>query len=303
MKNLQYIPTLLIATSLFAGCSSIPDNNPKLDAARNEFQAAQSDPSVTRSASLELKQASDALDAANKAWMEHDSDEHVDSLAYIATKKVEIAEQVAKQKTAEMTIANATKDQDKILLEQRTKEADQAEQNTSIAKDQAKAAENQAVIAQDASIDALQKQKDAEMHANQLQEQLTALAAKQTPRGIVVTLGNTFFKTDQARLNTNGMHNAQQLADILKQNPQRVVLVEGYTDSTGGANYNQELSERRASSVGNVLMEMGISQDRITTRGYGDADPVASNTTASGRQLNRRVEIVLSGDDGKIPSR
>lgn len=303
MKNLQYIPTLLIATSLFAGCSSIPDNNPKLDAARNEFQAAQSDPSVTRSASLELKQASDALDAANKAWMEHDSDEHVDSLAYIATKKVEIAEQVAKQKTAEMTIANATKDQDKILLEQRTKEADQAEQNTSIAKDQAKAAENQTVIAQDASIDALQKQKDAEMHANQLQEQLTALAAKQTPRGIVVTLGNTFFKTDQARLNTNGMHNAQQLADILKQNPQRVVLVEGYTDSTGGANYNQELSERRASSVGNVLMEMGISQDRITTRGYGDADPVASNTTASGRQLNRRVEIVLSGDDGKIPSR
>lgn len=79
--------------------------------------------------------------------------------------------------------------------------------------------------------------------------------------------------------------------------------IEGYTDCTGGADYNRELSDRRANAVRTSLVGMGISSDRITIHGYGQASPVASNDTAAGRQSNRRVEIVLSNDNGNFSLR
>jgi len=80
-------------------------------------------------------------------------------------------------------------------------------------------------------------------------------------------------------------------------------LVEGYTDSTGSDSLNQELSDRRANTVRTALLDMGSSSDRVTARGYGEAYPVASNDTAASRQLNRRVEIILSDDKGNIAPR
>lgn len=120
---------------------------------------------------------------------------------------------------------------------------------------------------------------------------------------MVITLGDVLFGTDMARLNPEGLRTAKKLADVLQQNPQRTVLVEGFTDSTGTAAHNQELSERRATSVRTALQEMGIAPERVAVRGYGQAYPVASNTTAQDRQLNRRVEIVLSDASGKVPQR
>jgi outer membrane protein OmpA-like peptidoglycan-associated protein len=95
----------------------------------------------------------------------------------------------------------------------------------------------------------------------------------------------------------------QKLADFLKQYPQHKVLVEGYTDSTGSDSLNQKLSDRRANTVRTALIDMGISSDRIITRGYGKAFPVAGNDTAASRQVNRRVEIIISDDKGNIASR
>ena len=136
-----------------------------------------------------------------------------------------------------------------------------------------------------------------------LEAQLAELAARKTERGIVITLGDVLFATDQARLTPDGMRTAQKLADVLQQNPQRAVLIEGFTDSTGSSAHNQELSERRASAVRGTLQEMGVARQRITIRAYGEAYPIAANDTAPSRQLNRRVEIVLSGDDGTIQQR
>jgi outer membrane protein OmpA-like peptidoglycan-associated protein len=136
-----------------------------------------------------------------------------------------------------------------------------------------------------------------------LEKQLADLAAKKTERGMVITLGDVLFGTDVARLNPDGMRTAQTLADVLQQNPQRTVLVEGFTDSTGTGPHNQDLSERRASAVGSALQEMGVARERIAIRGYGEAYPVAANNTAQNRQLNRRVEIVLSDVSGKITQR
>ena len=120
---------------------------------------------------------------------------------------------------------------------------------------------------------------------------------------MVITLGDVLFGTDLARLNADGMRTAQKLANVLQQNPKRTVLIEGFTDSTGTAAHNQELSERRASAVRNALQELGVARERVAIRGYGEAYPVAANDTAQNRQLNRRVEIVLSDDTGKTTAR
>jgi outer membrane protein OmpA-like peptidoglycan-associated protein len=129
------------------------------------------------------------------------------------------------------------------------------------------------------------------------------LQAKQTERGMVITIGDVLFATGQARLTPPGMATVRKLADVLAQYPKRTVLVEGFTDSVGGADMNQQLSERRAGAVRSALLEMGVAADRIAMRGYGEAYPVAPNDNAGNRQLNRRVEIVLSNEGAAIPAR
>ncbi|MEO8343014.1 MAG: OmpA family protein, partial [Gallionella sp.] len=105
----------------------------------------------------------------------------------------------------------------------------------------------------------------------------------------------------QAELKSRGMRSVQKLGDFLKQYPERKVLIEGYTDSKGSTRHNQALSERRAKAVRAALMDAGVSGDRITTRGYGKDFPVTDNNNAANRQLNRRVEIILSDDNGDLP--
>jgi len=111
------------------------------------------------------------------------------------------------------------------------------------------------------------------------------------------------FGTDLARLNAEGMRSVQKLVALLQDNPQRTVLVEGFTDSTGSAAHNQALSERRAGAVRSALVDLGIGQERVAIHGYGETLPVAANDSAANRQLNRRVEIVLSDHKGTITPR
>ena len=141
------------------------------------------------------------------------------------------------------------------------------------------------------------------MRASALESQLKELNAKKSDRGMVITLGDVLFDIDRAQLKSGGVREVQKLADILKQNPQRNVAIEGFTDSTGSESHNQELSERRANAVRDTLMNMGIDSSRITTRGYGKSFPVASNGNEAGRQLNRRVEVIISDESGNIRSR
>jgi outer membrane protein OmpA-like peptidoglycan-associated protein len=144
---------------------------------------------------------------------------------------------------------------------------------------------------------------DAENRNRALEMQLKELDARKTDRGIVVTLGDVLFDTNQARLKSGGVRNVQKLADLFKQYPQRTALIEGFTDSTGSATHNMELSFERAGAVRTALLDMGIDKDRMTSRGYGESYPVAGNDTPTGRQLNRRVEIIVSDETGKIAPR
>lgn len=140
----------------------------------------------------------------------------------------------------------------------------------------------------------LGEQREVEMAKLEAQQELAALHATQTERGLVMTLGDIVFDVNGATLKPGAMNNIDRLAAFLKAHPERTVTIEGYTDSTGSAAYNEELSGRRAESVREALIARGISPDRIRAVGRGENAPVATNRTAAGRQLNRRVEIVIA---------
>jgi outer membrane protein OmpA-like peptidoglycan-associated protein len=104
-------------------------------------------------------------------------------------------------------------------------------------------------------------------------------------------------------LKSSGLVNITKLAQFLRDNPDRKVIVEGYTDSTGSDSYNQSLSERRAASVQRALAQQGVDISRIVTQGYGKEYPVADNGSVSGRAMNRRVEVTISNDNQPVKPR
>jgi outer membrane protein OmpA-like peptidoglycan-associated protein len=332
-KNL-YIPLTLIAIAVFSGCSG-PQNSSLVEA-HSSYNRARTDPKVMNLAAVELLQAGESLNKADTAFNKGESDAEVNQLAYMAKMQVGIAQETAQRKTYELAVTDASAKRDQVRLEARTIEADAANQQVAIMQE---TADQQAVALADgraeaerdqfllgaraAETDAAKKElavleqtagqqavalavasenaeRDRALIAQQ-ERQLKVLNAKKTERGLVMTLGDVLFGTDKAQLESGGMRKMQQLADFLKQYPQHKALVEGYTDSTGTDSLNQELSDRRANAVRTALIDMGISGNRVATRGYGEAFPIASNDTAASRQLNRRVEIILS--NGNIASR
>jgi len=278
-----------------------------LDQARMDYQAAQNNPNVLTLAPLEMRQADAAMNDANRAAKDNESTEKIDRLAYIAKQKIGVAQESTKQKQAEASVAEAAKARDQIRLEQRTNEAERAKMQADQAKAQADQARLAAQIAQGEATEAQRKAQEEQARALEMQNrnaeleaQLADLQAKTTVRGIVVTLGDVLFGVDQAKLNPDGMRTAQKLALVLQNNLQRTVLIEGHTDNTGSHAHNQDLSERRAAAVRSALVLMGVSRDRVEIRGYGETFPVVENNTAQNRQLNRRVEIILSDVNGKV---
>lgn len=129
--------------------------------------------------------------------------------------------------------------------------------------------------------------------AEALRRQLAELNAKQTERGLILTLGDVLFETGKSNLRTSAENNLTKLVEFLQQQPDRALVIEGHTDSTGSDTYNQDLSQRRADSVKAYLVSQGVAPGKITAIGKGESSPVASNDSSSGRQLNRRVEIII----------
>ena len=132
---------------------------------------------------------------------------------------------------------------------------------------------------------------------------LRGMNAKQTERGTLVTFGDVLFQFGKSNLQPNSRNNINTLANYLIQNPDRKVIVEGYTDSVGSAAFNQTLSERRAEAVRTALVKAGVDPTRIVAQGYGKEYPVASNATDSGRAQNRRVEVTISNDNQPVAPR
>lgn len=148
-----------------------------------------------------------------------------------------------------------------------------------------------------------EKNPEETAHFSYVAEQKVALArveadlreykAQQTRRGLVLTVDDVLFETGRTELKPGALVNMEPLVAFLQANPDFRVAIEGHTDSTGGAGYNEQLSRARAGSVASYLMAQGVSPGQILTYGYGERYPIASNVTPLGKQQNRRVELVV----------
>ncbi|RFO97142.1 flagellar motor protein MotB [Rhodoferax lacus] len=310
MTHTSKILFSVIALAALQACTTVPVENPTLASAQQEYQTAQNTPAVTTLASAELRDAQLALDQAKTAWGKQEKRSEVDHLAYIASKKVAIAQELGNQRLAEKSIAEAQGRRTQTLLVARTLEAESAQRTAETAQRSAEAAQRsadasklQAAVAIDASVQARQDTLAAEARATQLKAQLAELDAKQTDRGMVVTIGDLLFDNNSAVLKPGAGSSVQRLGAFLKAYPMRNALIEGYTDSVGTSDSNLSLSQRRAESVKAALLATGVVGERLAIRGYGEGFPVGSNQTADGRVTNRRVEVILSDDSGKIQSR
>jgi outer membrane protein OmpA-like peptidoglycan-associated protein len=287
--NTKLLTGMGLALALGA-CASMPKPNAALENARAAVQSAEADPNVNKYAPLDLDRARKDLSIAEDAALHH-HDAEVDQPAYLATQNARLAQAHAAAKADDARVAAGQTERDQIMLAARTREAENAKRA---------AANSQAVAAvalsqrDQANLDAAQAQRDAA----QAQAELEALKATPTPRGLVLTLGDVMFDTGRSELKSGGMRKIEQLAQFLTEHPERRVQIDGFTDSVGTDAYNEELSQRRADAVKAALVSRNIEPARISTEGYGKAYPVASNTDSGGRQLNRRVEIVIGGNNG-----
>jgi outer membrane protein OmpA-like peptidoglycan-associated protein len=293
----------LLTLAVLAGCNTLPANNAALDKARSDVKLAQDNAQTRELAPDELRRASDALVKANQSFARSDEREQVDHWAYMAGQRAAIAQEVTRQKVAEQAVAGADAQRDKLRLAARTSEADTAQRNAQSAQREADVSKQQADASKQQADAALQQAADAQARSGQLEAQMKDMNAKKTDRGMVVTVGDVLFDTNQSQLKPGGLRNMDKVVGFLKQYPMRKVLIEGFTDSSGSDSLNQQLSDRRADAVRSALVDSGVSGERIRTQGLGEAYPVASNDSAGGRQMNRRVEIVLSDDSGLIAPR
>ncbi len=270
----HFLKSAIFASAvLMAACSTVPTTTATLDEARSDYVAASNNPQVASYAPLEFRQASEALDRANQAAAKRESLDTIERLAYVAKQRIATAQEVARAKTAEAEIANAGRQRDRVQLEARTAEAERARREAAAANAQTAIAQQQAQNAQQQAQDAQAQAAAAQQQAAQLAERsarleaiLVELHAQKTERGMVVTIGDVLFGTDRAELNANGMATVRKLAEVMQQNPDRTVLVEGFTDSTGSSSHNRELSERRAQSVAQALTGLGVPRERVAMR-------------------------------------
>jgi outer membrane protein OmpA-like peptidoglycan-associated protein len=263
-------PTALVAAAVLTACAAAPTRNDQLEQARTTVQSLAQDPYAERAASEQLRSAQDTLRNADAAMSRHASPADVNHLAFLAERQAQIGLARADEARAREQVAQGETERNRILLQARTQEVQSAQAHA----EQAQAA------------------------AQSAQQQLADLQARQTERGMVLTLGDVLFDTGAATLKPGANLQLDRLGQYLQKNPQTHVMIEGHTDDRGSASYNEELSRRRAQVVADSLTERGITPDRVQAVGRGKDFPVASNDTPAGRQQNRRVEIVFSDASG-----
>lgn len=281
--------TFAVTALLLAACAAGPVNDPAAERARAALTRLQSEPELASRATFAIGEAEKAVLAAEVA----EDAKSASQLGYIAEKKVEIARALADRRLAEDQRKMSSVERERIRLEARTREAEAAQADAALSKAQARIANQQAGIARQQANAANLSAEQSRQETEEMKRQMLDLNAKMTDRGMVLTLGDVLFASGQSDLMPGASSKLNEVCIFLKKYEDRTVTIEGHTDNVGSASFNRALSQTRAEAVRVYLASQGISAARIVANGMGESLPVASNDNASGRQQNRRVEIII----------
>jgi outer membrane protein OmpA-like peptidoglycan-associated protein len=295
-KSISVIALIGIFSIFYDGCSSVPPRNSIVESARRDFLVIAQEPYIQKYAPVAYANAKQSMDKTERAWRKDATEEELQHLAYLTRKRVAIAREIAGLNRAEEQIQQAEGQRKDILLEAREDEIESVRRRAETAEQEAEYARMDAERARD---DAEQMQ----LQTGQLSQELSDLEAEQTERGLVITLNNILFDANKTDLKPIADNTLDKIADVLQQYEEHNLMVEGFTDSSGPEEYNESLSQQRAEAVKDALVERGVSPERIDARGYGEQYPIATNNTDTGRQLNRRVEIIVSNDETPVEDR
>ena len=202
-------------------------------------------------------------------------------------------------------MAKATAEAEKAAADKQRLEAELLAARAAAAKAAAETAQAQAAAAAEKAqreaaeaerLRQLAEQEKQQLRAQLLQQLNAVLETKDTDRGLVVTMADVLFDSGQYTLRPAAREKLAKLSGIVLAHPGLKLAAEGHTDSTGSPDFNQRLSVKRAESVVDYLGGQGVVRDGLTSSGFGDTKPIAPNNTATGRQQNRRVELIVSGE-------
>jgi outer membrane protein OmpA-like peptidoglycan-associated protein len=193
------------------------------------------------------------------------SDEEAKHLAYLTEQKIMTAHMSAKQRALEEQIRAL----------------------------HAARGDMRARIHERSAIAARRQVRELESEIASLQSALSEFETRQTERGFEVTLSDVVFETDRADLKSGAEQRLRPLAEHLRENSNKIAQIEGHTDNVGSVSYNLQLSDRRANSVKDAMVRMGVPREKLIARGFGKDKPITSNDTPEGRLQNRRVEIII----------
>jgi outer membrane protein OmpA-like peptidoglycan-associated protein len=278
MKSNSRVVASLAVAAVLSACSAAPARNESLETARTLVPQIESSPRAGVAAA-DIANARTSLEAANRLAAARAKSAQVDYEAQNAVLSAQIANEKILTAQANDEIADGTAQRQTVLLEARNREAQRNAQQAGEARRAAEA---------------------SQQRVDSLETQLADLKVKKTERGLVLTLGDVLFDTNQATLKAGAYATLERLAMALREQPGRKVLIEGHTDNVGSEETNQGLSERRAQAVQAALTQRGVARDQISAVGKGENFPVASNDDANGRQTNRRVELIFSEEQPHV---
>lgn len=268
-----------------AGCASTPDTSPRLLAAEAALQQAKSNPNTFEAGRASLEKASTALNDARQLHAKG-KDADFEHAIRMVEGYVELAEARGDQAEANMTIASLNKDRADFVSQARLRQISVAEAKTANAEARADRSEIVAAVA-------VADSAAAEARTDAALAELASYEQKKTDLGVTLILRDLQFGSASSVLGSGAQGRLAPLAAFLAKQPATRIQIAGHTDSQGSEASNLDLSARRARSVGAYLNSTGVDMSRIASTGLGEGSPVATNATAAGRAINRRVEVTI----------